>query len=138
MDLLPNKDQHESYGRFLRRAGDCLHEKYQTNGNKLSLQLIFFGKNTVCPKSTEAKSIQPHNAQFSDLIRKERDPVKRLGRSLRLAADILNDSGSEEERFRNQFSFTANTWPNTAFIQQFSSISVKRVHILRQVGIKVK
>lgn len=96
MDLLPNKDQHESCGRFLRRAGDCLHEKYQTYGN------------TVCPKSTEAKSIQPHNAQFSDLIRKERDPVKRLGRSLRLAADILNDSGSEEERFRNQFSFTAN------------------------------
>lgn len=79
MDLLPNKDQHESYGRFLRRAGDCLHEKYQTYGNKLSLQLIFAGKNTVCPKSTEAKSIQPHNAQFSDLIRKERDPVKRLG-----------------------------------------------------------
>lgn len=108
MDLLPNKDQHESYGRFLRRAGDCLHEKYQTYGNKLSLQLIFVGKNTVCPKSTEAKSIQPHNAQFSDLIRKERDPVKRLGRSLRLAADILNDSGSEEERLGNQFSFTAN------------------------------
>lgn len=108
MDLLPNKDQHESYGRFLRRAGDCLHEKYQTYGNKLSLQLIFAGKNTVCPKSTEAKSIQPHNAQFSDLIRKERDPVKRLGRSLRLAGDIMNDSGSEEERLRNQFCFTAN------------------------------
>lgn len=108
MDLLPNKDQHESCGRFLRRAGDCLHEKYQTYGNKLSLQLIFVGKNTVCPKSTEAKSIQPHNAQFSDLIRKERDPVKRLGQSLRLAADIMNDSGSEEERLRNHFSFTAN------------------------------
>lgn len=108
MDLLPNKDQHESCGRFLRRAGDCLHEKYQTYGNKLSLQLIFVGKNTVCPKSTEAKSIQPHNAQFSDLIRKERDPVKRLGQSLRLAADIMNDSGSEEERLGNQFSFTAN------------------------------
>lgn len=108
MDLLPNKDQHESCGRFLRRAGDCLHEKYQTYGNKLSLQLIFVGKNTVCPKSTEAKSIQPHKAQFLDLIRKERDPVKRLGRSLRLAADIMNDSGSEEERLRSQFSFTAN------------------------------
>lgn len=108
MDLFPNKDQHENYGRFLRRAGDCLHEKYQTYGNKLSLQSFNANKNTVFPKATEAKSIQPYNAHFSDLIRKERDTVKRLGRSLRLAADIMNDSGTEEERLRNQFPVIAN------------------------------
>lgn len=107
MDLLSNKNQHESYGLFLRRAGDCLHEKYQTHGNKLSLHSFNADKNTVFP-TTEAKLIHPYNAHFSDLSRKETDPVKRLGRSLRLAADIMNDSSSEQERLRNQLPFIAN------------------------------
>lgn len=102
MAISTNKERNESYGRFLRRAGDCLDEKYQTYGNKLSFESFFDDKNTVSIKKTEAKCSQLNMMHFSNFIEKERDPVKRLGQSLRLAGDMMNDKGPEEELLRMQ------------------------------------